>query len=275
MLRLGANIRLMGPQARPEIVTACARAAEAAGLDDLWVPDHLAIPPDDAEGSNGIYLDALASLAYLAACTEHIGLGTAALVLPYRPALPTAKLVASVQELSAGRLQLGVGVGWMDAEFRALGVDRGARGRITDETLAFLNACFSAPDDVVVANGQPFLFRPRPPRPPIFIGGAARFAHPRVLEHGDGWMPIGLEPEALAPEVERLRADAAAVGRPAPEVVWLGAISLRDPAAAADRIAALAEAGATRVVWARRYADADEFQQGVEAFARAARRGLA
>ena len=96
------------------------------------------------------------------------------LILPYRPALPTAKAIATVQELSGGRLRLGVGVGWMEAEFRALGVPRARRGRDTDETLAFLKRCFEA--DVVRANEQDFLFLPRPPRPPIYVGGELRCA---------------------------------------------------------------------------------------------------
>src|SRR5262249_59689855 len=117
----------------------------------------------------GRYLDPLATLAYLAGVTTRVGLGTAVLVLPYRAALPTAKWAATIQELSNGRLLLGVGVGWMAAEFRALGIDHRRRGRITDETLTVLDACFA--DDVVHANGQPFLFKPRPARPPLFIGG--------------------------------------------------------------------------------------------------------
>src|SRR4030095_8399336 len=149
--------------------------AENAGLAVFWVCYHMATPPDDAEGSDGRYLDPLATLAFLAGKTERIGLGTSVLILPYRPALPTAKWIATIQELSGGRLRLGVGAGWMHAEFRALGVDRARRGAITDATLAFLHACFApGDDDVVVANEQPFLFRPKPPRPPIFIRGPPR-----------------------------------------------------------------------------------------------------
>ena len=84
----------MGPQSSREALLACALAAEAAGLDEIHVPDHIAIPPDDAEGSGGRYRGPLAALAWLGAKTERIGLATAVLILPYRPALPTAKAIA-------------------------------------------------------------------------------------------------------------------------------------------------------------------------------------
>ena len=130
-MHLGVAVRSMGPQSQPDVLLACVRAAEQAGLADVWVQDHIAIPPDDAEGSGGRYLDPLTALAWLAGQVPRIGLGTGVLILPYRPALPTAKAIATLQELSAGRLRLGVGVGWMEAEFRALGVPR-ARARAPD-----------------------------------------------------------------------------------------------------------------------------------------------
>ncbi len=162
-MKLGLYLRNMGPQSTRATIVACARAAEAAGIDDLWVADHVAIPPDQAEGSGGRYLDPLATLAFLAGATERIGLGTGVLVLPYRPALATAKWVATIQELAVGRFTLGVGVGWMEPEFRAVGVPYRERGRATDATLELFGRCFA--DDVVESNGQPFLFLPRPPRP--------------------------------------------------------------------------------------------------------------
>src|SRR5213593_4691061 len=144
-MRLGVVLRNMGPASTRETIAAAARLADATPpIADVWVTDHLAIPPDDSEGSDGRYLDPLATLAYLAGVTTRVGLGTAVLVLPYRPALPTAKWIATVQELSGGRLRLGVGVGWMAPEFRALGVDYARRGRMTEETLAFLDRCFAS-----------------------------------------------------------------------------------------------------------------------------------
>ncbi len=183
-MRFGFALRLMGAAANAEVLRASARLAEEAGLDALWVPDHVAIPPEDSEGSGGRYLDPLTSLAWIAAATERIRIGTAVLVVPYRETLPTAKAIATVQELSGGRLELGVGVGWMDPEFRALGVERNRRGQITDETLQFLNDAFGAEDDVTSLCGQSFLFRPNPPRPRIWIGGGAPHALDRAARLG-------------------------------------------------------------------------------------------
>src|SRR6184192_1551409 len=226
-MQLGVVLRNMGAQSTRETLVAAARAADAlSAVADLWVADHIAIPPDDAEGSEGRYLDPLATLAYLAGVTTRVGLGTAVLVLPYRPPLPTAKAIATVQELSGGRLSLGVGVGWMAAEFRALGVDLRRRGALSDETLAFIDRCFAA--DVVEANGQPFLFRPRPPRPPIFIGGAPPHAFRRAVAHRAGWMPMGLGPEQLAPLATELRARAADAGLDVPPVAILTTLPLAD-----------------------------------------------
>src|SRR5262245_45151833 len=147
-MHLGVVIRNMGPASTRDLTTAAARAADACPVvSDVWVVDHVAIPPDDAEGSGGRYLDPLATLAYLAGVTARVGLGTSVLVLPYRPPLLTAKWIATIQELSGERLVLGVGVGWMEAEFRALGVDRRRRGRLTDQTLDLLDRCFA--NDVV------------------------------------------------------------------------------------------------------------------------------
>ena len=263
-MKLGVSIRLMGEASTRDTIRACAISAEEAGLDELWVPDHIAIPPDDAEGSNGRYLDPLASLAWLAACTNRIGLGTGVLVLPYRPALPTAKWIATIQELSEGRMRLGVGVGWMQAEFDALGLNRRHRGRLTDRHLDLIRRCFSAEDDVVTENGQPFLFRPHPTTPPIFIGGHGDHALERTIQFGDGWMPMTTDPERLAPEIAKLREKAVSATRSMPEVVCLGDLADADPARGAARLHALAEIGVTRVLTGGRYQNHNEFQRIIE-----------
>jgi probable F420-dependent oxidoreductase len=251
----------MGPQSRPDVFLACARAAEAAGLADLWIQDHIAIPPDDAEGSGGRYLDPLTALAWLAGKTARIGLGTGVLILPYRPPLPTAKAIATVQELSGGRLRLGVGAGWMDAEFRALGVPRARRGRITDDTLAFLRACFA--QDVVESHGQKLLFLPRPARPPIYVGGAGEHALRRVTRFADGWMPMSGDPAKLAAGRDRLRELADEAGRAMPGIVALTGFDPRQPERVAEQVGALAAAGVTHLVAGARYRSADDFARHV------------
>ncbi len=269
-MKLGLYLRNMGPQSTRATVLGCARAAEAAGLDDLWLADHIAIPPDDAEGSGGRYLDPLATLAFLAGATERIGLGTAVLVLPYRPSLPTAKWAATIQELSAGRFLFGVGVGWMEPEFRAVGVPYGARARVTDETLAFLGDCFA--NDEVELNGQRFLFLPRPARPPILIGGAPPHAFRRAVRYGDGWMPMipkAGDPELLRAPIATLRDQMAAAGKPPPEVAVLTELPLDDSAATAARLRAFAAVGATRVAHAWRYPDVAAFAAAARALAAA------
>lgn len=253
-MKLGLALRTMGPEATRDRVRECARVAEAEGVDELWVPDHVAIPPDDAEGSEGHYLDPLATLAFLAGSTERIGLGTGVLVLPYRPPLPTAKWVATIQELAGGRLRLGVGVGWMAAEFRALGVDRHRRGEITDATLRFLRRCFA--EDEVEAHGQRFLFRPRPPAPPIFVGGSGPHALARAARLGEGWMPVGwADPEALRHPVAHLQRLAREAGRGPLEVVCMTRLPLEDAGRARAQLEALADVGVTRIAHGDRVTD--------------------
>ena len=142
-IKVGVTLRNMGVQSSREIMGAGLAHAEALGFESIWITDHIAIPPDDAEGSGGRYTDPLTTLSWFAGQTERIKLGSGVLILPYRPVLPTAKAIATLQELSANRLLLGVGIGWMDAEFTALGIPRKERGARSDATLAFLNECFS------------------------------------------------------------------------------------------------------------------------------------
>lgn len=264
-MKLGVCLRNMGPQSTREILLECATYAEAGGIDDLWVVDHIAIPPDQSEGSGGRYLDPLATLAFLAGVTTRVNIGPSVLVLPYRPPLATAKWIATIQELSGGRLLFGAGVGWMGSEFRVVGEKRSRRGRVTDEVLAYLHRCFA--NDQMEANGESFLFLPRPDRPPIYIGGAPEYAVDRIVRFGEGWMPMRTGPEKLKPHVEELRERMQAAGKPAPEVAPMMTLDLDDPSAAAAKLNAFSEAGATRVVHAWRYADTKEFMRAIDTLA--------
>jgi probable F420-dependent oxidoreductase len=255
-MKLGLYLRNMGPQSTPPLITEAARAAEEAGIDDLWVADHLALAPEDARGSDGRYVEPLATLAFLAGVTERVALAVGVLIVPYRPALLTAKWIASIQELSGGRLILGVGVGWMDKEFRALGINPRRRGATTDAALAFLHECFAG--DEVEANGQTFLFRPRPPRPPIIVGGAPPHAIRRAVRFGEGWIATSAHADVLEVGIASLREGMAAAGKPAAEVVLLRPLPLEDEDRLANRLGELATLGVTRVIHPWRYRDAEE-----------------
>ncbi|HCU90091.1 MAG TPA: hypothetical protein DGR97_09110 [Gammaproteobacteria bacterium] len=261
-MRLGMFLRNSGPASRREIMKGCAEAADKMGLDDLWVVDHIAIPPDDAEGSGGRYVDPLATLAFAAGFTNSIRLGISVLVAPYRAALPTAKWLASIQELSDGRLCSGFGVGWMPAEFKALGIDRRKRGAITDETLSVILRCFS--EEEMELNGQRFLFKPRPKRPKILIGGGAASSLPRIVKYGDGWMPTNLNPKALEAPAAELKAAMSAAAKPEPEIIPLSTLPLDDLGAGVECLMAYADAGATGIDHPGRYRDVEEFCYNVE-----------
>jgi probable F420-dependent oxidoreductase len=269
-MKFAVAIRNMGPQSNRDTVRACARIAEQAGFDALFMSDHLCIPPDQTEGSGGRYLDALAALAFLAGATAKIRLGVSVLVAPYRPAVLTAKQVATIQELSGERMILGVGVGWMKPEFAALGVDVRRRGPITDETLSVIHHLFSA--DVPGAYDGPlvkfpsFVFMPRPKRPPIWIGGNGAAAMNRVLKFGDGWHPM-LPAAELKAKVEELNGQARAAGRDLPEIVVRRGLRLDDTGAARAKVAAEDEAGATYFILdLGRYPDEKSFGKSVETF---------
>ncbi len=261
-MKLGISIRNMGPQSSREIITDCAIAADQAGLDSLWITEHIAIPPDDAEGSGGRYLDPLITLSYLAAKTEQIKLGTGVLILPYRPAVITAKLIATLQELAEGRLKLGVGIGWMRSEFRALGLNLRKRVSDSERVLQFLHDAFD--NDVVTQHDQPFIFSPRPEKPPFIIGGANPHAITRAVKFGDGWMPMGLKPDVLKPIVEDYKSQTRAAGKPDPEVIVMSGLPLNDADRCREILESYSDAGATTVVHGQKYDKASELQGAIE-----------
>ncbi|HKV53893.1 MAG TPA: TIGR03619 family F420-dependent LLM class oxidoreductase [Candidatus Binataceae bacterium] len=268
-MKYGIAIRNMGPQSNRATIRACAKAAESMGFDALFVSDHLCIPPDDTEGSGGRYLDVITTLAYLAGMTERIRLGISVLVLPYRPAVLTAKQVATIQELSGERMILGVGVGWMKPEFEALGVNKRMRGRISDETLRVLRHLFAndaEPYDGDLVSFPAFVFAPRPAAPAIWIGGNGDRAIERVLEFGDGWHPM-MPADKLKPAVVALKHKLAAKHRGEPEIVVRRVVRFDDLGAAKAKLRAEEEAGATYFILdLGRYPSEREFTAQAETF---------
>lgn len=267
-MELGMNIRNWGPTAQPGFLRACAEAADRSTLDAIWFNDHIGLPPKIADNAYGIpddmgaIVDPLAFASYLAAVTTRIRFGTAVLVVPYRPALLTNKLIASAQVLSGNRFLLGVGPGYLEEEFRALGVPRSRRGRITDEILAFLRASAANPE--VEVNGQPLLLNPALTLPPIYVGGGAKVAIPRAIALGDGWMPVGTAPGELAPQVAELQERAAAAGRGSMAVVAMKTLPLAEPDAAAELACAYRDAGVTHLVHTQGYDSPAQYGEVVE-----------
>jgi probable F420-dependent oxidoreductase len=264
-MKLGISIRNMGPQSSREIISTCAITADQEGLDSLWITEHIAIPPDDAEGSGGRYLDPLITLSYLAAKTEQIKLGTGVLILPYRPPMITAKLIATLQELAAGRVKLGIGIGWMRSEFKALGLDLRKRVSDSERVLQFMHDAFG--NDVVSQHDQSFIFSPRPIRPPIIVGGAAPHAIKRAVKFGDGWMPMGLKPDVLKPLVEDYKNQSQKAGKDDPEVVVMCGLPLQDSGKCREILEAYKDAGATTVVHGQKYDEAIELQKAIRQLA--------
>jgi probable F420-dependent oxidoreductase len=269
-MKFGIAIRNMGPQSNRKTILACARTAEQSGFDALFVSDHLCIPPDQTEGSGGRYLDVLATIAFLAGATERIRLGISVLVIPYRPAVLTAKQLATIQELSGNRVILGVGVGWMKPEFDALGVDIHKRGAITNETLAVIRHLWERGEPAAyegrLVNFPAFVFLPRPARPPIWIGGSGKAARERVLEFGDGWHPM-LRAAELKAAVDALKEKSRHAGKPDPEIIVRRGLRLDDASAARAKVIAERDAGATYFILdLGRYENETEFARSVETF---------
>jgi probable F420-dependent oxidoreductase len=249
-----------------------ARAAESAGFDACFVTDH-PIPEDGWLASGRHHaLDPFVALAFAAAATEHIRLHTNLLILPYRNPFLTAKAAATLDVASGGRLILGVGAGYLEGEFAALGVDRARRNELTDEALAVLKRAWS--ETGVDYEGAGFHANnvtalPRPvqqPHPPIWVGGNSKRAIRRAVESADGWAPFPA-PAAVAertgtaaitslddlrPRLDLAREHAARVGRERPlDVIFipLGFSMRRGASAAVERLEidlpAYAEAGVT------------------------------
>ncbi|MFV8053036.1 TIGR03619 family F420-dependent LLM class oxidoreductase [Mycobacterium sp. 48b] len=179
-----------------EAIRAVATHAEAAGFSAIALSEHPA--PSVKWRNNGGHntLDPIAALSFMAAATSHIRLMTNLYVLPFRSPYLSAKALGSLDLISGGRLIAGVGAGYLRSEFSAVGVDIDRRAGLLDESLTALRSIWMEPETPVVgedfgAVGPVWLQRPaQRPHPPIWIGGNGAAAIRRVVDHGDGWMPI-------------------------------------------------------------------------------------
>ncbi len=206
---LGSHLPQFGHVASPDSIARAARHAEELGFSDLWVSDHVVHPASQSYPSPYLY-DPLLTLAWAAAATERIRIGTSVLVAPQHNPLWLANALASLDALSSGRLTLAVGVGWSEAEFDALGQSFHDRGRRMDEILALLRVCWR--DDPASFDGEFYRFEnirvlPKPAHEiAIWIGGSSEAAYRRGVAMGDGFQLIGLTPDDARSPVARLRA---------------------------------------------------------------------
>src|ERR1700728_1003649 len=177
-MQVGIHLPHAGEQATPERIRRAAQRAEDMGLSDVWVSEHIIVPRATFPRSP-LFYDPVLSLTWGPAVTKRVRLGTSVLVLPMRHPLPLAKELATLQNLSEGRLILGAGVGWLEAEFAALGVPFRERGRRMDEGIAMMRAAGSehpvpSPPRHIPAVIEDMRILPQPVKPiPIWIGGSS------------------------------------------------------------------------------------------------------
>jgi len=200
------NTDYLGFEASPDAIIAAAKKAEEVGFDSIFVNDHIVVGDDVRSAPWTNVYDPFVAMSFIAAHTARIGVGVSVLIMPYRNPIDTAKALATLDCMSGGRLIVGVGAGWNEAEFAALGVPFHERGVRTNEYLRLWQACW-APGKVSFA-GKFVSFadmhvKPKPlqqPHPPIWIGGASDAALGRAARFAAIWQPT---PLSIAQLVER------------------------------------------------------------------------
>ena len=229
-MRLGFAVPQFGPDAGPNALLEVARLAEELGYDSLWVIERLLYPlnpkapyPATADGSLPLAyrrsLDPLATLAYLAAVTSRVRIGTSIINLPYHNPVLLARELGTIDVLSQGRLDVGLGVGWSPDEFEAIGVPMSGRGRRAEEALQVIEAIWR--DNPVEFEGRYFrvpesyldLKPVQKPRPPIYMAAYTPTTMDRVARLADGWIPSGVPLGAMEQMFAAIKQGAAEAGR--------------------------------------------------------------
>jgi probable F420-dependent oxidoreductase len=283
-MRFGVAFANTNPIGDGATAVACARAIEAAGFDSVWTVEHVIVPthyestyPYARSGKmpgdeTWAIPDPLVWLAYVAAATETLLLGTGILILPQRNPAIVAKEVATLDRLSGGRVRLGIGVGWLEEEFDALGVPFAGRGARTDAYVAALRALWTG-DPVDLDDGyhrwHGIVSRPAPAGAsvPIVVGGHTEAAARRAGRLGDGFFPGRGTTEQLAHLVRVVREEAERHGRDPDAIeVTAGApgVAGDDPVGAVQELEAI---GVHRVVVPPQAFEADAAPAAYEAFA--------
>lgn len=198
-MKVGINLINFGPGANADSLARWTRLAETLRYHLIMTCDHIAITPEVHARYPAPFYEPFSTLGWLAGMTRDIEIGTTVIIVPYRSALETARVCANVDQLSGGRLIIGVGIGWAQQEFEALGVPFHRRGAMTNEYLAAIKTLWTS--EVASYEGRFVTFKdvytaPRPvqtPHPPIWVGGASDAAMRRTIRYGDGWHPIRIQ----------------------------------------------------------------------------------
>lgn len=272
-VKLGLFSINMGPCADPGQLAETARSAEAAGFESLWAGEHVVLPdpqvPPSPMGPQDPALDSLVALTWAAAATTTIRLATGIIILPQRNPVVLAKQLASLDVLSAGRLTLGVGVGYLEPEFLAIGANFAERGVVTDEYLEAMEHLWYDEHPEYHGGFAEFAGVDAHPRPvqhpiPIVVGGHRAPAFRRAVARGHGWYGFALTPDDTAMCLAGLRDAVTRVERPG-ELGDLEITVTPRGRLTAESVAAFADLGVHRLVpMPRPNADADEVAATIE-----------
>ena len=276
-MKIGVTFARLRPALWPETAALC----DELGYESLWLPEHLVLPvggtgsPFRGQDHPPIppqtpVFDVFTMLGFLAGRTSRIRLGTNVYNIGLRHPVPTARAVATLDVVSQGRVELGIGASWLEAEWQATGLDFTTRGRRVDEALGICRRLWSEP--VVEHHGEhfefgPVMFEPKPfqqPAPPVSVGGDSRPALRRAALLGDGWMPMNTGLDGLPAALDVIRRRRAAAGRDQPfTTTFMGSVqSHRD-------IEAAAAAGIDRLIvapWRRSAGAGDGLREFAAAF---------
>ncbi len=241
----------------PSSAVQVAQAAEAAGFESVWTGEHIVLPdpmlPSFLLAPEMPMLDTVVSLTWIAAHTKRLRIASGIIVLPQRNPLLLAKELASVAVVSGGRLIVGLGAGWLEPEFKALGVPMQGRGEKMDDILRAMRAIWTMEKPEhhgPTASFSNVAAYPRPiqrPMPPVVIGGESPAALRRAITMGNGWYGFGLTAEETKKHIEGLKQAGEQNGRPAE----LGELEITvTPVGGFDRrsVEAYAAAGVHRLV---------------------------
>ena len=277
--------------ATPDVIRSTAVRAEQLGYDSVWVSDHVVVPNDKIRNFGETIFDPLVTLGVIAGATSRVRLGTTVLIVPYRNAVVTAKMISSLDALSGGRVDFGVGVGWVEAESAVLGVPFAERGAMTDEYLEAMQELWTRRAPSFKGKYTQFdgiVFEPKPlqkPHPPIWVGGHTPPALRRTVRFGAAWHPINRSPAEMRAEGAELARLCKAAGRAMPAITLRNDLSLvrpgrapltnvrggrvmtGEPAALIDQIAELRECGVEHLVIEFLAVDGDDLTNAMTVFA--------